>query len=384
MVLSTSFCLSFAFVTLIFTGCGSVSTKGVDADASSTPKDANAETHDETSPSKDSKDGTDVAGGGDDTSADVPGSDVTSADVPGSDVTSADVPAVDRPSEVSGSEVSGEVAAEVPTTECSPAQAPRSCYTGPVGTAGVGLCRAGTQACDATGHWATNCPNQITPQVEACNTMDDDCDGVIDNIPRSVYANDTYTDLNVRSAGCTSGFDPLWLTCNQAIHKFCAAQACRTTGFGFVEVGATEGSVTCLSAEPTREVAAGDLATFGVCPSPGVSTVQASERFACQQAIHGYCKSLGFVSGFGPVGSAAATSWTIVCLRSGHGAAVATSYDALAQQVPGCNGPGVPATAPGACLAAAKRFCQVNNHFSGFGPVENGLGQGTTVVCVDL
>src|SRR5258706_139763 len=77
-------------------------------------------------------------------------------------------------------------------------------------------------------------------------------------------------------------------------------------------------------------------------------------------------------------------SWTIVCLRAGHATAVATSYEQLAQQLPGCDGPSVPATAPGACLAASKRFCQNNNHYSGFGPVANGLGLGTTVICVDL
>jgi hypothetical protein len=214
--------------------------------------------------------------------------------------------------------------------------------------------------------------------------MDDDCNGVVDDIPRSVYIDDTYTDLAQRSAGCTGSNDGIWLACNIGIQKFCASQACRTSGYGFAEVGAAQATVTCLSSEPTREALAADLANFGSCPSPGVTTAQVSDRFACAQAIHGYCKSLGFVSGFGPVGSGTANSWTIVCLHAGHATEVATTYDALAQQLPGCNASSIPATAPGACEAAAKRFCQNDNHYSGFGPVANGTGTATTVICLDL
>jgi hypothetical protein len=248
---------------------------------------------------------------------------------------------------------------------------------------GVGVCKAGTQTCDATGHWPTSCPGQITPTTETCNNLDDDCNGIVDDMLRTEYDFDTYTDLMSRDANCTGSDDPPWLGCNLAIQKFCAAQACRTTGYGFAELGATEGAIMCLSAEQTREVAAADLATFGSCPSPGVSSAPVSQRFSCQQAIHGYCKSLGFVSGFGPVGSAAATSWTITCLRSGHAVEVATTYDAIAVQFSGCNGPGSPGATPGGCLAGAKRLCQSLNYYAGFGPVANGTGQNTTVICLN-
>lgn len=55
----------------------------------------------------------------------------------------------------------------------------RSCYTGPAGTSGRGLCRAGTQTC-AAGAWGT-CAGQTLPRAETCNRMDDDCDGVVDD-----------------------------------------------------------------------------------------------------------------------------------------------------------------------------------------------------------
>ena len=55
----------------------------------------------------------------------------------------------------------------------------QTCYTGPLGTQGVGICHAGTQAC-VNGQWGA-CVGQITPKAEICDgIMDEDCDGVID------------------------------------------------------------------------------------------------------------------------------------------------------------------------------------------------------------
>jgi hypothetical protein len=53
----------------------------------------------------------------------------------------------------------------------------RSCYTGPIGTSGVGACRAGTQSCSG-GTWGT-CTGQTLPGTEVCgNGIDEDCDGM--------------------------------------------------------------------------------------------------------------------------------------------------------------------------------------------------------------
>jgi hypothetical protein len=55
----------------------------------------------------------------------------------------------------------------------------RSCYTGPSGTNGVGICHGGTQTC-SDGEWGT-CEGQVTPQSEACGDgKDNDCDGSVD------------------------------------------------------------------------------------------------------------------------------------------------------------------------------------------------------------
>lgn len=52
------------------------------------------------------------------------------------------------------------------------------CYEGPEGTADVGLCRAGQPTC-GTGNIV--CSGQVLPATETCNTLDDDCDGTVDD-----------------------------------------------------------------------------------------------------------------------------------------------------------------------------------------------------------
>jgi hypothetical protein len=55
----------------------------------------------------------------------------------------------------------------------------RSCYSGPQGTGGVGICKAGTEACSADGKSYTGvCVGQVLPGTEDCsNNIDDDCKG---------------------------------------------------------------------------------------------------------------------------------------------------------------------------------------------------------------
>jgi hypothetical protein len=57
----------------------------------------------------------------------------------------------------------------------------RACYTGPPGTSGVGVCRAGVQAC-ANGVFG-ECVGQVLPSPEVPNGIDDDCDGTTDELP---------------------------------------------------------------------------------------------------------------------------------------------------------------------------------------------------------
>jgi hypothetical protein len=56
------------------------------------------------------------------------------------------------------------------------------CKSGDIRDCGsnIGRCRAGYSVC-ANKHWG-NCTNEIPPETESCNRVDDDCDGVIDDV----------------------------------------------------------------------------------------------------------------------------------------------------------------------------------------------------------
>ena len=51
----------------------------------------------------------------------------------------------------------------------------QSCYEGPGGTQGVGICRSGYRLCVA-GAYQADCPDDILPTTEVCNGLNDDCD----------------------------------------------------------------------------------------------------------------------------------------------------------------------------------------------------------------
>jgi hypothetical protein len=64
---------------------------------------------------------------------------------------------------------------------CTPGMT-RTCYTGPAGTSGVGICRSGTETCDMTRNWSGVCSGQTLPAAsEMCgNMLDDNCNGMVD------------------------------------------------------------------------------------------------------------------------------------------------------------------------------------------------------------
>jgi hypothetical protein len=56
----------------------------------------------------------------------------------------------------------------------------RSCYTGPSGTVGVGVCHGASQSCEGP-LWPTTCPGEVVPDSETCDATDQDCDGAVDS-----------------------------------------------------------------------------------------------------------------------------------------------------------------------------------------------------------
>ncbi|MCA9692277.1 MAG: choice-of-anchor L domain-containing protein [Nannocystaceae bacterium] len=74
---------------------------------------------------------------------------------------------------------------------CTPGEM-QSCYTGPQGTEGKGICKAGMQTCNAQGTGFGACEGQVLPAEEVCaNNLDDNCDSFVDEDPDD--DNDGYT-----------------------------------------------------------------------------------------------------------------------------------------------------------------------------------------------
>jgi len=55
---------------------------------------------------------------------------------------------------------------------CAPG-ATRSCYTGPPGTKGVGICKAGQETCSEKGEWSGSCDDQVLPEPFNCAVLED-------------------------------------------------------------------------------------------------------------------------------------------------------------------------------------------------------------------
>jgi len=97
--------------------------------------------------------------------------------------------------------------------------------TRPCGT-DVGACTSGYEVC--TNHqWTGECIDAVMPSTEVCNGIDDDCDGVIDNVAGG-------TSVSTSRCACYGGGTPSEEICNE-IDDDCDGQidedmACCTTG----------------------------------------------------------------------------------------------------------------------------------------------------------
>jgi hypothetical protein len=102
-----------------------------------------------------------------------------------------------------------------PEAACTPGET-EPCYTGPPGTLNVGPCTAGTRTCAATGSWGS-CSGEVTPGLESCAGLDDDCDGLTDA-----------DDPDCCTPGSTQA-------CSTGLEGICAAgtQTCNPQGTGF-------------------------------------------------------------------------------------------------------------------------------------------------------
>jgi hypothetical protein len=170
-----------------------------------------------------------------------------------------------------------------------------SCYTGPAGTLGVGICAAGIKTCNAQGTAYGACTGDVTPQPETCNTpVDDDCNGQTNeagagcvcapNAPSSCYSGPAGTaGVGVCKAGartcnaqgtaygpCVGEVHPGVETCNNAVDDDCNGQ----TNEGGAGCVCTPNAVTSCYSGPAGTSGVGACKP-GVIACNGLGTVLA-------------------------------------------------------------------------------------------------------------
>ncbi|MBK9265758.1 MAG: hypothetical protein IPM54_38970 [Polyangiaceae bacterium] len=82
--------------------------------------------------------------------------------------------------------------------------ATQSCYSGPAGTENTGQCKSGTSTC-AGGVWGA-CAGEVLPGIEACNGIDDDCNGQTDDGFPSITCGEGACQVMIE--GCIDGMVP--------------------------------------------------------------------------------------------------------------------------------------------------------------------------------
>jgi hypothetical protein len=220
---------------------------------------------------------------------------------------------------------------------------------------GVGACRREVPNC-ADGRAQRCTPGDPTP--EACNGADDDCDGTVDEEAGGevcgVGACQRRSDCAGGAVGaCTPG-EPTPEACND-VDDDCDGQADEGFRAGTYEV-------------PYAELAQ----RHPPCDGGG-------QRIGpdCNAAMSRWCGGRDCRdTGFGPVenngGLAYVTCVAVAAVETVPFAALATFHD-------GCNG--APERIGPQCNAAIHRFCAGRGHVSGFGPIESGANE-LVVACV--
>ena len=141
-----------------------------------------------------------------------------------------------------------------------------TCYTGPEGTAGIGVCQFGQKLCiDGTYGFCENevLPEGCTPPSEPeqpadcpeisefgfCNGFDDDCDGLTDNVTEAPTCD---VQLGVCAGAVRSCIQGQWVNCDDADYE--ANAVAKLCGEVDEPLCCTEADLTCYALEETTRL----------------------------------------------------------------------------------------------------------------------------------
>jgi len=161
-----------------------------------------------------------------------------------------------------------------------------ACYTGGAASEGKGVCVAGQSAC-VDGTWGLACDGEVVPSMtEACDGVDDDCDGSIDEgcacdagmvVACYPFADET-KGIGACKAGTQSCGESNWGDCVGAVGP--APETCNGVDDdcdGFVDDGNPDGGKGCSSGAP------------GAC-APGAFVCQGG-KLVCVEGMPGGAES---------------------------------------------------------------------------------------------
>jgi hypothetical protein len=222
-------------------------------------------------------------------------------------------------------------------------------------TCGVGACRREVPNCQ-DGRPQRCVPGDAVPEI--CNGADDDCDGTVDE--------------EAAGATCGVGACQRQTACVDGQPGACTPgdpqpEACNGTDDD------CDGALDEGFRESTHGVAYADLAARHSGCGGGAERIGPD----CNAAMSRWCAAQPCAStGFGPIENDGGTAY-VTCVAADSVESV--SFADLAGQQAQCNG--APERIGPDCNAAIHRWCRAHGHVSGFGPVESGP-DALTVACV--
>jgi len=183
-----------------------------------------------------------------------------------------------------------------------------NCYSGPPETQGVAVCTSGVRYSNSSGTGFGECVGEVVPQVETCDGVDNDCNGIVDdNVPGTPLwyrdadgdgFGDSYVTANFCPGQELAGYVQNGDDCNDASYAVNPAfgERCDGTDSNCDDV-VDNGCVNtdCTEAE-INQVLAADMNVSSACLTAGMALVSCMQNNGCGElsapdfdCVRSYC-----------------------------------------------------------------------------------------------